>query len=53
MTAVLGGFIFAAVVYGVWHLTWVAVAIVAACSVGRWAAMLIADAYPHAPRRRR
>lgn len=47
MAFVLGGFIAAAVVYRVWHLTWLAVALTAASASGRWAAVLIADAYPH------
>lgn len=54
MVVVLGGFIAAAIVYGLWHLTWLAVALVVASAVGRWAAMLIADANPPAlPRNRR
>ena len=53
MVVVLGGFVAAAIVYGLWHLTWLAVVLVVASGVGRWAAMLIADANPPAlPRNR-
>jgi hypothetical protein len=53
MVALLIGFGLAAVVYLLWHLTWLAVALVAVSVPLRWVAMLVADAYPPAlPRRR-
>jgi hypothetical protein len=53
MVGVLAGFLLAAIVYGVWHLTWLAVGIAAVSSCLRWVAMLLADANPPALRRRR
>ncbi len=53
MLALLTGFALAFLVYQLWHLTWLAVVLVAASAVLRWVAMLLADAYPPTLRRRR
>jgi Protein of unknown function (DUF3099) len=53
MVGVIAGFILAALIYGIWHLSWLAVLVAVACSCLRWVAMLLADANPPAIRQRR
>jgi type IV secretory pathway TrbD component len=48
MAALLCCFGLAALVYFVWHQTWLAVTFVAIWVPGRWAATLLADANPPA-----
>jgi type IV secretory pathway TrbD component len=48
MAALLCCFGLAALVYFVWHQTWLAVIFVAVWVPGRWAATLLADANPPA-----
>lgn len=53
MVVLLGAFVLAGVVFSVWHLMWLAVALVAVGVPLRWVATLLADANPPALRRRR